>query len=134
MRKVTLALSTAALAFSGAAFAQPAPGAQRMPQGDMTRAQAQSRAEAAFVKMDANKDGTLNEADRAAHKAAMFDRLDANKDGQVTKAEMTAAHPDRSRHGRHRSRRCDRMTRTVMDRIAELQDKTPIGVPLHPFE
>lgn len=114
MRKFTLALSTAALAFSGAAFAQPASSAQRMPQGDMTRAQAQSRAEAAFVKLDANKDGTLNEADRAAHKAAMFDRLDADKDGQVTKAEMTAAHSARAGkwQGRERKRDANRPAMT----------------------
>lgn len=107
MRRFTLALSTAALAFSGAAFAQPAPGMQRMPQGDVTRAQAQQRAEAAFAKMDANRDGTLNEADRAARKAAMFERLDANKDGQITKAEMTAAHSARQAKWEGRERKRD---------------------------
>ena len=95
MRKLTLVLSTAALAMSGAAFAQPAPGMHRMPMGDVTRAQAQQRAEQMLARMDANKDGTLNEADRAARKAAVFDRLDSDKDGQVTKAEMSAAHSAR---------------------------------------
>lgn len=106
MRKLTLALSTAALAISGAAFAQPSPGMQRAPQGDLTRAQAQQRAEAMFARMDANKDGTVNEADRAARKAAMFDRLDANRDGSITKAEMATAHAARAdkRDGRKAQR------------------------------
>lgn len=102
MRTLTLALSTAALAFSGAAVAAPG----KMPQGDTTRAQAQERAATMFAKMDANKDGTLNEADRAAHHAMMFDKLDANNDGQVTKAEMEAM---RAQHaGKRAERRAER--------------------------
>lgn len=114
MRKLTLALSTAALAISGAAFAQPTPGMQRAPQGDLTRAQAQQRAEAMFARMDANNDGTVNEADRAARKAAMFDRLDANRDGSITKAEMATAHAARAdkRDGRKAQRAADRPAMT----------------------
>jgi Ca2+-binding EF-hand superfamily protein len=114
MHKLTLVLSTAALAVSGAAFAQPATGMRPMPQGDVTRAHAQQRAEQMFARMDANKDGTLNEADRAAMKAKMFDRLDANHDGQVTKAEMTAAHSAREGkwEGRKGKRAADRPAMT----------------------
>ena len=114
MRKITFALSTAALAFSGAAFAQSTPGMQRAPQGDLTRTQFQQRAEARFARMDANRDGTLNEADKAARKTAMFDRLDANKDGSITKAEMASAHAARAekRDGRKVTRTADRPAMT----------------------
>lgn len=101
MRTLTLVLSTAALAFSGSAIAAPG----KMPQGDMTRAQAQQHAAERFTKMDANRDGTLNEADRAARHAMMFDKLDADKDGSVSKAEMEAM---RAHHG---GKRGDRMAR-----------------------
>lgn len=95
MRKLTVALSTAALALSGAAFAQTAAAPARAPKPDMTRAQAQAQAEAMFARMDANKDGTLNEADRAAMKTAMFDRVDTDKNGSISRAEMDAAHAKR---------------------------------------
>ena len=102
MRKLTLALSTAALALAGTAIAQPAQTADRahrMPQADMTRAQAQVRAEAMFAKMDANKDGTVNEADRAAMKAQMFDRIDADHNGSISRAEFDAMHANRGGKG-----------------------------------
>lgn len=92
MRKLTVALSAAALTFSGAALAQAGHQGHRMPMGDMTRAQAQERAAEMFTKMDANRDGTLNQADRAARHAAMFARLDADKDGAISKAELEARH------------------------------------------
>jgi len=90
MRKLVFAFSAAALTFSGAAFAQAGHEGHRMPMADVTRAQAQERAASMFAKMDANRDGTLNEADRAAHHAAMFTRLDTNKDGAISKAELDA--------------------------------------------
>lgn len=98
MRMLTLAISTAALAFSGAA-AQAAPAqtgnAERPARAaklDLTRAQAQARAEAIFARMDANQDGTISEADRAQRQAKMFDRLDADKNGSISRAEFEAMH------------------------------------------
>ena len=116
MRKLTLALSTAALALTGAAIAQTAPvqkagpTAHRMPLADMTRAQAQARAETRFARMDVNQDGTLNETDRAAKKAQMFDRIDADHNGSISRAEFDAMHANRggkadghmARGGEHR--------------------------------
>ena len=99
MRTLTLALSTAALALSGAALAQTAPAKVRAPQTDMTRAQAQARAEAMFAKFDVNKDGTINEADRAAKKAQMFDRMDTDKNGSISRAEFDAMHANRGASG-----------------------------------
>lgn len=95
MRKLTLAVSTAALALSGAAFAQTAPSQDRAPRPDMTRAEARAKAEAAFARMDANKDGTLNQADRAARKAAMFDRIDTDRNGSISRTEFDATHAGR---------------------------------------
>lgn len=108
MRKLTLALSTAALALSGAAAAQsgsPAapqagPAKMRAAKPDMTRADAQARAEAMFARMDANKDGTITEADRAARQAAMFDRLDADRNGALTRTELAAGHGARAGKGK----------------------------------
>ena len=103
MRKLTLTLSAAALALGGAAavvHAQPAdaPQAQRgrmAPSGPMDRATAETRAQAAFARMDANGDGKLDQTDRAEMKAKMkgkaFDRLDTDNDGKVTREEFTAA-------------------------------------------
>lgn len=105
MRKLTLALSTAALALSGAAFAQSAPSQEHAPHPDMTRAQAQAKAEAAFARMDANQDGTLDQADRAARKAQMFDRIDTDRNGSISRAEFDAMHANRGAMGEGRGRR-----------------------------
>lgn len=95
MRKLTLVLSTAALAVSGTAFAQTAP-APRAPKPDQTRAEAQARAEAMFARMDANRDGTINETDRAAMKAQRFDRLDTDRNGSISQTELAARAGDRA--------------------------------------
>lgn len=110
MRKLTFALSAGALALSGAAAAQSAPQhspatpqmKMRGPMPDMTRADAQARAEAKFAQMDANKDGTFDEADRAARKSMMFDRLDADHNGSISRAELDAK---RAEHAGKRSGR-----------------------------
>ena len=98
MRKLTLALSAAALALTGAAIAQTAAPAAQTPQAarthgarpDMTRADAQARAEAMFARMDANKDGTLDQADRSARQAMGFDRMDTDRNGTISRAEYDA--------------------------------------------
>ena len=44
-----------------------------------------------FAKMDANKDGKIDPADREAHdRPPMFDRIDTNKDGAITRDEFAA--------------------------------------------
>lgn len=99
MRKLTLALSTAVLALSGTAIAQTAPAAPakvRAPMADMTRAQAQTRAETAFARMDANQDGTVDQADRQARHAQMFDRMDTDRNGSISRAEFDAMHSKRA--------------------------------------
>jgi Ca2+-binding EF-hand superfamily protein len=89
MRKLTLSLAACAtaLAVGGVAHAQPADA----PRQEFTRAAVEQRADRAFDKLDANHDGKLDQADRAAREKVRFDRIDANHDGSVTYAEFTVA-------------------------------------------
>lgn len=113
MKKTFLGFSLLAVGLAGAAVAQ-SPSARPDPMGDKTvsKAEAQAKAVDMFVKMDANKDGKLDTADRTAHKAQMqgqmFDKLDTNKDGAVSRSEFTAAREQRQggegRKGRHGGR------------------------------
>lgn len=64
------------------------------PMGDMTRAQAMQMADARFDRMDSNRDGRLDRADREAMHAKMagemFDRADTNHDGMISRDEWNA--------------------------------------------
>lgn len=95
MRKLTLALSTAALAIAGAAYAAPG----MMMDKDMTKAEAQQHTAEMFKKMDANGDGVLNDADRQARMDKRFDSLDTDKNGAISRAEFAAGHEARMGHG-----------------------------------
>ncbi len=96
--KITLGMSAAALAIGGVACAQapatPSPARERGPERTETRAEAQARAEEMFARLDVNKDGKLDRADRDARRQqmreAMFDQLDTNNDGSISKAEFLA--------------------------------------------
>ena len=95
MNKLLAGLALAATA-TGAAWAADhaahgAAGHQRMAE-PLTRAQAEVRAGQMFDRMDANKDGRVDAADRAARQAAMFDRIDADRNGQISREEFTAHH------------------------------------------
>ncbi|WP_052208721.1 EF-hand domain-containing protein [Croceibacterium mercuriale] len=96
-----LALGSAAAALLAIpAIAQDAaPGTRpaRM-MADTTRAQAEQTATTMFARMDANGDGTLDAADRAAQQQARFDRLDTDGNGQLSPAEFTAR-PERAGRG-----------------------------------
>jgi len=93
MRKfVTLSIAAVALiGAGGVAYAQADAGPAREP---LTRAQVEQRSAEAFGRMDANKDGVLNQADREArrdaHEQQRFTRLDANHDGQLNEADREA--------------------------------------------
>ncbi len=94
MNKKTLALAAAtfALGASGAAYAQ-AP--TRAPAADLTRAAFAERANGVFERMDANRDGTINQAERAAKQAEHFAKIDSNGDGELSQAEMQASQDER---------------------------------------
>lgn len=68
--------------------------------GVLARTEAQAAATAQFAKMDANKDGKLDAADRAAKRAErqakMFASLDADSSGSISKAEWDQHSADRA--------------------------------------
>jgi len=109
-RTILMGMSLSSMAFAGAAFAQQAgsaiaataPARRAAPaNGVITRAQAEARATAMFQRMDVNKDGKLDKADRearqTARRAALFDRLDTDKNGQLSREEFSAR-PQRPEH------------------------------------
>lgn len=102
MNKLLVGLALAATTTGAAWAADHAAGHQRMAE-PVTRAQAEARAGQMFDRMDANKDGRVDAADRAARQAAMFDRIDTSKDGQISREEFTAHHAamGQRREGRH---------------------------------
>jgi len=95
--KILLGTAAAAsVATAGIAYAAPGQDGAGKARPDITRAQAEERAGKMFDRMDANKDGKLDAADREARQQARFDRLDTNKDGSISREEF-AARRDRTR-------------------------------------
>jgi hypothetical protein len=101
MKKTAIGLSLAALVLGGGAYAAPktpdtAPTLNRDADRSrvLTRAAVQSAATESFGRLDVNKDGKLDRADRDARREAtktrMFEQLDTNKDGQIARAEFMA--------------------------------------------
>jgi hypothetical protein len=106
-KPIILALSMTALLAAGGAYAaqgQVRPKLDGDGNGVITRAEAQTAATSMFARMDVNRDGKIDQADRQLRsetmKTHMFDRLDANKDGQLTKAEFLAGRGPGERDGR----------------------------------
>ena len=94
-RTAIAAALAASLAAGAAIAAEPnRPG----PQAPQTRAEAQARAGEMFARMDANKDGKLDAADREARRAGRFDKVDGNKDGQISREEFAAHHAGMANH------------------------------------
>ena len=90
MRK--LWISGAALVLAGSALAAQAEVGRMQPGGDETRAQAQTRAEHLFDRLDLNHDGKLDEADRRLRIMQHFDQIETNHDGMISRDEFLAAH------------------------------------------
>ncbi len=99
MRKLTLSIVGATLATAGVAFAAPGSAPTKAPRADMTRAQVEASAAKRFAKMDANSDGKLDAADRAARQAKAFDRIDADRNGAISRDEFTAKRAGRGGGG-----------------------------------
>jgi hypothetical protein len=100
MKRMTLALSAAAVILASPAFAAAGPmagGPMAAPQPE-TRAEAQARAGALFDKMDLNHDGKLDQGDRAVRINQMFDRIDTNHDGMISRDEFAAMHAHEHAH------------------------------------
>lgn len=98
MKKKIMLLALGASMLTVPAMAQPA--AKGDANATWTRAEAQAQATERFAKMDVNKDGKYDAADRTQMRAnreqARFTALDANKDGQISQAEWTQANADRA--------------------------------------
>ncbi len=96
MKRLTLGISAAVLVVAGTAFGTAGAQEQHEAGQNLTRAEAQARAEHLFDKLDVNHDGKLDEADRAARDSQrineIFDRLDTNHDGKISREEFAAAH------------------------------------------
>ncbi|WP_275226851.1 EF-hand domain-containing protein [Novosphingobium album (ex Liu et al. 2023)] len=92
-----IGLPIAALAMAGGAYAQQSTRPDADGNGTLTRAEMQTHAAAMFTRMDANKDGKLDKADRTARmeemRAKRFAALDANSDGQISRAEFMVQKP-----------------------------------------
>ncbi len=99
----TMILCAAALLVGTGVAAQQAPNTPQRPRaevdvnadGTISRAEAQAAAETRWTRMDANRDGQLDQADwnqvRSQRRAAMFQQLDTDGNGNVTRAEWDQA-------------------------------------------
>ena len=93
MKTKILCLSLAAFGLAGAAYAAaPEGGADPMGDKTVTKAEFMSKHGEMFDKMDTNRDGKLDKADRAAHMAQRFDTVDTDHNGSLSRAEFDAAH------------------------------------------
>ncbi|MCX7864901.1 MAG: EF-hand domain-containing protein [Novosphingobium sp.] len=106
MKGFAISFSLAALSIAGPAYAahhEGFPKPDSNGDGVVTRSEAQAHAAAMFARLDANKDGQIDEADRAMlreqMRSRMFARLDADNNGSISRAEFMASdHPGKHRH------------------------------------
>jgi len=91
MQKLVCSTVTAAIL-----FAATAPG---FADTDDANARIATRVEAAFARLDADKDGRISRAEAAKgpRLSRSFDKVDADHDGYVSRAELTAALERRAR-------------------------------------
>lgn len=99
MNKLALAVSIATLTLAGLAQAEAPKAGDSGNTRTIARADALERANRMFDRIDANKDGKLDAADREARRTAAFDRMDANKDGSISRAEFAAMRPGMAGRG-----------------------------------
>jgi Ca2+-binding EF-hand superfamily protein len=107
MTKFTMLSGAALLAVAGVALAQNGPGERPDRDAEITRQQVVDRADQAFARLDADRDGrvtpeearAMGERRRAEMMGRMFDRLDADHDGNITRDEFARAHAMRGGRG-----------------------------------
>ncbi|WP_150294976.1 EF-hand domain-containing protein [Sphingobium estronivorans] len=67
--------------------------------GTLTKAELTAALEARFTRLDANRDGKIDQTDRDMLRQQRLDErfaaMDSDKNGQISKAEFMAAHPGR---------------------------------------
>lgn len=111
MKSFSIYAGIAALAVTSAAVLYAAPGDMpgRDAQRAVTKAEAMKMGDASFAKMDANGDGMLNAADRAAMMSKRFAAIDTDKNGAISEAEFMAMHETRAdRRGERRGKAMER--------------------------
>lgn len=99
MKTSILSAALAAMLLGGVASAQPAGGGRSMARADVA-----TRADRQFARLDANRDGSITEAELAVRKqtraarpggvdrvARRFARIDVDGNGAITLAEMRTA-------------------------------------------
>ena len=93
MKTKILGLSLAAIGLAGGAYAAaPQGGADPLGDKTVTKAEFIAKHGEMFDKLDTNRDGKLDSADRAAHMVQRFDTADADKNGSLSRDEFGAAH------------------------------------------
>ncbi|WP_305097821.1 EF-hand domain-containing protein [Croceibacterium aestuarii] len=105
---LALATLTTTVLFAGTAFfaSTPAEARAATAPAEMTRSALEARTAAAFKRRDANGDGKLDAADRAAMQKSRFAAMDADHDGSLSFEEFTAGHGKRGgEQGAHRGDR-----------------------------
>ena len=101
MKKLILAISAAALVVTAsyAAFAADTDGHRMMgamADKTVTRAEASTHASAMFDKLDINRDGKIDPADRTARQIERFRKIDTDGNGSISQDEFLAAHARKS--------------------------------------
>ena len=138
-------------AAAAAAFASAAP-AQTGPARPLDRAGIEAQVREHFSRVDANRDGFIDQAetqafrataradrqrDRAERRQAMFARLDANRDGSLSLAEFNAPRADRAQRGdraERRGQRADRRSERRSNRMERRADRGPRGFGMKAIE
>ena len=110
MKKLMILSGVALLGLAGSAIAQPPgqPGERGQRRGvDVTRADVIQRSDAAFARLDTNRDGRFTREEARARgqerreqmQTRMFDRLDADNNGQISREEFAQARRGRGMRG-----------------------------------
>ncbi|MCA0978594.1 hypothetical protein LCM19_09475 [Qipengyuania flava] len=121
MKKTIFALSAAAAALTGTAVLAQGSMGKAAPAADVTRGEAISHATARFERMDVNKDGVLDAADRAARAQQRFAKADTNGDGELSQSEMTAMHQARkNRRSEANEARAEQRQARMAERFARM--------------
>lgn len=115
MSKFPAAATAAVLAMAATALlstpGEARPGPDTDGNGAVTRAEARAAASSRWTRLDANRDGVVDQADRSARQAQRFAALDRDGNGQVTFPELDAA---------REARRGERFARLDSDRSGGL--------------
>ncbi len=108
MKKLTIFATASVFVCAAAAYAAPMMGKVKIDvngDGNITKEEAASVADARFAKMDADGNGMIDQSDKAARVKARFAEMDADKNGAVSEAEFIAA--DAARQEKRMARKAE---------------------------